>query len=103
MPYFFASMLDASMIDLFGANASPRATLALSEASLAGTSARSSCKIGTFLGDPENPPCARLVLSGSVSKVAAGSSEEATAKAALIAKHPSFANYPTSHGARGPD
>jgi len=98
-PYFFASLLDASMTDLFGAStANARATFALSEASLTGKAVRTqSCKIGTFLGDPENPPCARLVLSGTMSKLAANSTEEVAAKAALVARHPSFASYPPSH------
>ena len=55
--------------------------LALSEAAVPGAPL-SACKIGSFLGDPENPPCARLVLSGDVVKVAANSTEETAAKAA---------------------
>jgi len=97
-PYLYASGLDASMIDLFTAqHASPRASLALSEATLMGPDMLRACKIGTFLGDPENPPCARLVLSGTVVKLAKGTAEEKTARAALLARHPSFANYPASH------
>jgi len=99
VPYFFASMLDGSMIDLFGAtNANPRATFALSAASLTGKAVwTQSCKIGTYLGDPENPPCARLVLSGTVVKLADDSTEAKKGKAALLQRHPSFANYPSSH------
>lgn len=97
-PYFYASGLDASMIDLFGAqDASARASLALSEATLMGHDMLRACKIGTFLGDPENPPCARLVLSGRVAKLANGTAEDKTARSALFARHPSFANYPVSH------
>ena len=55
------------------------------------------CKIGVGFGDPENPPCARLVLSGLVSQVAAGSDEETKAKAALFERHPSLKNYPSGH------
>ena len=80
------------------ANANARASFALSEASLTGKAVRKwQCKIGTYLGDPEDPPCARLVLSGAVTKLPANSTEEATAKAALVARHPSFANYPAGH------
>ena len=57
----------------------------------------SAAEIGIPLGDPENPPCARLVFTGQFAKVAAGSTEEASAKKALFAKHPSFANYPPGH------
>merc|ERR1711862_233986 len=98
IPYFYASDLDASMIDIFNASHS-KASLALSEASLGGTSSSvRSCKIGAFpFGDPENPPCARLVLSGSVARLAANTSEYKNAKSALFARHPSFAKYPTSH------
>lgn len=97
IPYFYASDLDASIIDAQTADgASPRVTFALSEASYEDGSLRA-CKIGQLLGDPENPPCARLVFSGDLATVEAGSDEEAAAKAALFARHPSFANYPDDH------
>merc|ERR1719162_1994464 len=71
MPYIYASGLDASMIDIFGTNGTGgRVTLSLSEASIQPTVR--DCQIGTGLGDPENPPCARLVLSGEMTKVDAG-------------------------------
>merc|ERR1712113_570143 len=47
-------------------------------------------------GDPENPPCARLVLSGDIIKVT-NTSEEKEAKASLFARHPSFKLYPPGH------
>ena len=100
MPYFYVSDMDASMIDAFTAkDASPRVSLALSEAELTGTKeARPDCVIGaTPLGDPENPPCARLVLSGKLSRVKAGSHEEEAAKVALFTRHPSFKKYPDDH------
>lgn len=98
--YLYASDLDASMIDLFQGNGtvvpSPRASLALSEASFPGTPL-SRCVVGGSLGDPESPLCARLVLSGVMSKVAYDSDEETEAKAALEARHPSFAQFPPGH------
>merc|ERR1712014_169372 len=99
IPYFYVSDDDASMIDVFVAKtANPRVSLALSEASLLGTNlTRPDCTIGTGLGDPENPPCARLVLSGKLARVAANSTEEKTANDALFAKHPSFTKYPKDH------
>jgi len=103
VPYFFASDLDASMIDAFHGNATtkpdPKVSLALSEASLGGTSdTQKQCEIGSgFLSDPENPPCARLVLSGTIKKLAVGDDEEKKGRAALYAKHPSFASYPPGH------
>merc|ERR1719313_989962 len=102
VPYFYASGLDASMIDLFGSKStSTRASLSLSEAALGGSKSfvwREKCKIGTTLGDPENPPCTRLVLTGTMSKVEPSSDEEGVARAALFKKHPSFAMYPKDHG-----
>jgi len=98
VPYVYASDLDASMTDLFiGAGANTTATLALSEAGLPGIPIPK-CEIGTALGDPENPPCARLVLTATMSKVPAGSDEETAAKEALFARHPSFASFPPGHG-----
>lgn len=99
VPHIWASMLDASMVDLFSAEgANPRASLALSEASLAGTSESvKACTIGSPLGDPENPPCARLVLSGNMVKLDVNTSEGAAAKEALFERHPAFASYPQSH------
>lgn len=98
--YLYGTTMDASMIDLFGKGSRPRATLALSEAALGGHKSllwKQKCQIGKILGDPENPPCARLVLSGTVLKVEAGSHEEAAAKRALFGRHPSFAHYPPGH------
>jgi len=101
VPYFYASDLDASMVDAFMAKtANPRATLALSEAALRfsnGSAALTSCTIGAGLGDPENPPCARLVLSGTMSKVVVGSDEDTAARAALFGRHSSFKHYPSDH------
>ena len=65
VPYFYASGMDASMVDIFGSDASTsRGTLSLTEASSLEEVA--ACKIGHLLGDPENPPCAQLVLIGSL-------------------------------------
>lgn len=101
VPYFYASDLDASMIDLFtAANPNPRATLAISEASLHNASAsatQAACKIGAGYGDPENPPCARLVLSGKMVKLEGGSPEDKIARASLFKRHPSFKLFPPGH------
>jgi len=95
IPYFYASDLDASIVDL---QESKRMTLALSEATLAGTEAEvKACTIGQGYGDPENPPCARLVLSGDFVKLDDNSTEAVSAQAALFDRHPAFANYPPGH------
>ena len=96
--YFYATDMDASMIDIESGHSD--VSFALSEASLSASNSTKpvkACTIGTPLGDPENPPCARLVFTGQFSKVTAGSTEEASARKALFAKHPSFANYPPGH------
>ena len=75
--------------------------LSLSEAALLGPKGfwwKQKCAIGQPLGDPENPPCARLVLTGTVVKPDAESDEAKRAMAALLLRHPSFANYPSGHG-----
>merc|ERR1711865_596248 len=87
VPYIYASALDASFVDI--AAGETRISFALTEAALQnsdGSANVTSCKIG-----------ARLVFSGAVSKVAFGSDEEANAKAALFARHPSFKQFPTGH------
>ena len=47
--------------------------------------------------DPQDPPCARVILSGSTSKVEKGTEEEAFAKDALFTRHPNFIDYPPGH------
>jgi hypothetical protein len=100
IPYFYGTDMDASFTDLFAsAHSSIRCSLALSEAQLGGAQLSQACQIAPGQsGDPENPPCARLVISGGMAKVAANTTEEAKAKAALFKKHPSFENFPTGHG-----
>jgi len=99
VPYFYASDMDASMVDIFTASEpNTRVSFSLSEAELTGNSSVAACEIGTALGDPENPPCARLVLGGNFVRLNASSDEGALAKAALFERHPSFANFPSDHG-----
>lgn len=101
VPYIYSSLLDASAVDLFTGNgsvsANQRGSLSLSEASYPGKTPVA-CRIGgSRLGDPENPLCARLVLSGKFEIVARNSTEAGQAKVALFARHPAFENYPASH------
>lgn len=82
-PYFYVSMLDASMQDLA---VDPRVTLTLSEASI-------DCQ--TLQYDPEDPRCVRLSLTGTMVNT---TGDEATkAKAALFSKHPSMKWWPSDH------
>jgi hypothetical protein len=100
-PYFYIMMEDPVGENAFGVNADPRAALTLTEAQLGNVVTGSSqlpfmCKIG-IIGDPENPPCARLVLSGSLHNVT-DAGELAAAKEALFTRHPQFTTFPDSHG-----
>jgi len=84
------------MLDL---NVSTRMTLALSEATLAGTSDEvPACTIGQGFGDAENPPCARMVLSGDFARLDPIDDEHDSAQAALFDRHPSFKLMPPDHG-----
>ena len=95
LPVFWASNLDSSMEDIFTAKTpSTRVSFSMSEAQLTGNASVAACQIGTALGDPENPPCARLVVSGNFVRLESGSDEETSAKAALFERHPSFPNEP---------
>merc|ERR1711924_40516 len=95
--YYYVSNLDSSMVDVFNAG-NTRVSWALSEAQLSGTNVVPDCVIGSALGDPENPPCARLVMSGEFTKLDNSTAEHDTAKNALFQKHPSFKNLPEDHG-----
>eukprot|EP00931_Biecheleriopsis_adriatica_P044489 TRINITY_DN25445_c0_g1_i3.p1 TRINITY_DN25445_c0_g1~~TRINITY_DN25445_c0_g1_i3.p1 ORF type:complete len:336 (+),score=47.96 TRINITY_DN25445_c0_g1_i3:612-1619(+) len=101
VPYFYMMMGDPTADNAFGDDPDPRAALTLTEAELGNVITGSSelpfmCKIG-HIGDPENPPCARLVLSGTLEKVT-DPAELAAAKEALFKSHPQFETYLTSHG-----
>jgi len=71
--YFYASSMDQSMIDI---EANTAVSFALSEA-LFNNDPRleqKACVVGAS-GDPENPPCARSVMSGTFRKVEDSSDE----------------------------
>lgn len=94
VPYFYASVLDASMTDVFVAG-NDQVSLALSEASYSSSHPFKACDIDAG-GDPENPPCARLVISGTLLNVT-GTDEGDEAMQALFASHPSMADWPADH------
>ena len=82
-PYMCVSPLDASVIDL---EKNARMSLTFSEAQEFVTTA--ACDPAG--GDPENPPCSRLVLTGEFKKVDPKHEEWAVAAAALKSKHPAM-------------
>jgi len=91
VPYFYLSLLDQSAQDVFvGGNT--MVSLGLTEQEVGGFRA---CSIDKG-GDPENPPCARLVLNGNFLNIS-GTDEEATAQEALFSRHPSMEDWPSDH------
>ena len=82
-PYMCVSGLDASIIDL---EKDPKMSLTFTEAQGAGQPA---CDAAGS-GDPENPPCSRLVLTGDFKKIDPKEEvvEWQAAAGALKAKHP---------------
>lgn len=87
VPYLCVSPLDTSVKDLVK---DPRFSLSMSNAQL-GDASKDFCREGER-GDPENPPCARLTLSGNFVNVT-GTPEWKVAKAALETAHPAFAGW----------
>ena len=47
--------------------------------------------------DTQDPPCARVILSGSASKVQNGTSEFDFAQDAIFSRHPNMRDYPEGH------
>jgi hypothetical protein len=95
IPYVYGTYMDQTFKDTVD-NAA--VSLTLSEASLAsvcGGSNLKGCLIGGY-GDPENPLCARLVLTGTFLIVPPGD-ELDTAKEALFARHTSMKQWPVGH------
>jgi Pyridoxamine 5'-phosphate oxidase len=102
IPYIYGTYMDQSFQDSLLNTA---VSFTLSEASLAsvcGGSNLPSCKIHGF-GDPENPPCARLTLTGVLSVVLVGDSDDDEdnefyfAQKALFQRHSSMENWPRNH------
>ncbi|GMI48694.1 hypothetical protein TrCOL_g11509 [Triparma columacea] len=93
--YFYASGMDQSMIDI---ESNPKVSFALSEASLSGDDdlEQKACVVGPS-GDPENPPCARAVFNGALSKLENDSDEYTTIQEAFFERHASMADWPTDH------
>jgi hypothetical protein len=85
--------VDASIEDLFYPDGSNEATLAISMAGIYGPGRGGFWNLvcrETLIGDPENPPCARVTLTGTVSVVPKNTSDPfyVAAKKALNQRHP---------------
>merc|ERR1711933_388993 len=75
-------------------------SLTLSESSLPSVcpnEALDSCSLGPT-GDPENPMCARLTLTGKLVALDNDSEEHELAQNAFFERHPAMANWPKGHG-----
>lgn len=102
-PYFYGTYMDQSLQDMVQ---NPAASLTLTEASLVSSCSGTdknivkACSIShsdSHVGDPENPVCARLTISGTLLQVDAGTSEYETMQAAFFQRHPQMQLWPTDH------
>ena len=98
IPYFYSTALDQTYIDM---QSNPKASFSLTEASLSSVCSvqhgLKSCSTNGKYGDPENPMCARLTLTGTLVQVPAASEEFEMAQTALFQRHPSMATWPANH------
>jgi hypothetical protein len=98
-PYFYGTYMDQSLSDM---QHNAAASLTLTEASLLSkspsddTAMRQACSIHGP-GDPENPVCARLTLTGTLTEVPPESREFATIRANLLERHPQMNDWPIDH------
>lgn len=101
IPYLYGTYMDQSFADTLN---NDNVALTLSESSFSsvcGNKAEASigsCQLGTNFGDPENPMCARLTLTGKLVVLDGGSDEFKTARAAFFERHPSMKSWPSGHG-----
>jgi hypothetical protein len=97
-PYFYGTYMDQSLIDM---KHNPSASLTLSEAgvvSVCGAETMEACQLlQKNSGDPENPVCARLTLSGVLVEVDAATAEFKTMQAAFFERHTQMQYWPVHH------
>lgn len=97
-PYLFGTFMDQSFID---SKENPMVSLTLSEASVSSVctdrDGLPACTLGTKYGDPENPVCARLTLTGKLVVLEDDSEEFTFAQQALFERHSTMEGWPTDH------
>ena len=95
-PYFYGTYMDLSFIDMKHNN---MASFTLTEASLGTTCAGKTLKAcdTSQMGDPENPVCARLTLTGQLVQVDMNTEEYQNAKEAFFQRHPQMQLWPADH------
>merc|ERR1719463_132032 len=100
IPYLYGTYMDQTFADTLH---NDKVALTLSESSLASACPRreaiDACLLApvSVSGDPENPLCARLTLTGKLVPLAANSDEHKAAKRAFFERHPSMQDWP-DHG-----
>eukprot|EP00751_Fragilariopsis_kerguelensis_P003686 CAMPEP_0170818052 /NCGR_PEP_ID=MMETSP0733-20121128/40459_1 /TAXON_ID=186038 /ORGANISM="Fragilariopsis kerguelensis, Strain L26-C5" /LENGTH=238 /DNA_ID=CAMNT_0011177997 /DNA_START=88 /DNA_END=804 /DNA_ORIENTATION=- len=95
IPYIYGTYMDQTYKDAIN---NDMVSLTLSESSLSSVCSHrkglDSCMLGTKYGDPENPVCARLTLTGKLitlnEKDSSSKEEYQFAKNALFERHPSM-------------
>ncbi|KAG0714749.1 Protein CREG1 [Chionoecetes opilio] len=85
-PYAYITRMDLSGKDLMK---NPRATLSMSEAQ------SDYCQAHDL--DPEDPRCARVLLTGTMVEVMNGTAEADFARSALFSRHPAMESWPIGH------
>eukprot|EP00535_Pseudo-nitzschia_heimii_P004625 CAMPEP_0197179780 /NCGR_PEP_ID=MMETSP1423-20130617/4615_1 /TAXON_ID=476441 /ORGANISM="Pseudo-nitzschia heimii, Strain UNC1101" /LENGTH=234 /DNA_ID=CAMNT_0042629739 /DNA_START=54 /DNA_END=758 /DNA_ORIENTATION=- len=98
IPYLYGSYMDQSFADSLK---NDMVSLTLSESSLPSVCPENgsieSCDLGTAFGDPENPMCARLTLTGKLTPLDEGSDERDFAESAFFERHVSMKSWPAGH------
>lgn len=90
--YIDGTYMDASFKDL---EKNAAVSLAISEASIDSTCVPDN-SISQLCSEEMNPPCARLVVSGTI-QVLQEPAEITSAKKALFSKHPAMEEWPEEH------
>jgi hypothetical protein len=97
-PYFYGTFMDQSLIDSIH---NPMVSLTLSEASLSSVCTNkdglAACSLGSQYGDPENPVCARLTVTGELVVLDQDSPEYEFATSSLFQRHSTMATWPRDH------
>ena len=97
-PYFYGTFLDQSLVD---STQNPTVSLTLSEASLSSVCGNKkgleACSLRSQYGDPENPVCARLTVTGELVVLKHDSAEYEFATSSLFERHSSMATWPKDH------
>jgi len=97
IPYLYGTYMDQTFAD---AKSNDMVSLTLSESSLASVcphDAIDSCMLGSKYGDPENPACARLTLTGKLVALLEDDDEHEFAKNAFFERHSSMKSWPEGH------